>query len=52
MVWILLPKEREVLVVTRAGESRHGMGDRLPADPRLPDLAPLVDELFAQVSAG
>jgi len=52
VVWILLPKEREVLVVTRAGESRHGMGDRLPADPRLPDLAPLVDELFAQISAG
>ena len=51
VVWILLPKEREILVVTRAGESRHGMGDRLPPDPRLPDLAPPVDELFAQISA-
>ncbi len=52
VVWILLPKEREVLVVTRAGESRHRMGDRLPSDPRLPDLAPRVEDLFAQVSRG
>ena len=51
VVWILLPKEREVLVVTRAGESRHRMGDHLPPDPHLPDLAPSVDELFAQISA-
>jgi len=51
VAWILLPKKREVLVVTRAGESRHRMGERLPSDPRLPDLAPAVDELFAQISA-
>ena len=51
VVWILLPKEREVLVVTSAGESRHRMGERLPPDPHLPDLAPQVDELFAQISA-
>ena len=52
VVWILLPKELEVLVFTSAGESRHRMGERLPPDPRLPDLAPTVDELFRQVSAG
>src|SRR5207244_13346259 len=51
VVWVLLPKEREVLVVTRAGESRHRMGEHLPGDSRLPDLAPLVDDLFAQISA-
>ena len=51
VVWLLFPKEREVVVVTRAGESRHRMGERLPADPRLPDLAPRVDELFAPVAA-
>jgi hypothetical protein len=51
VVWILLPKEREVLVVRRAGESRHRMGELLPPDPRLPGLAPAVDELFRQVSA-
>ena len=51
VVWILLPKEREVLVVTPAGESRHQMGERLPPDPRLPGLAPQVEELFSQISA-
>src|SRR5438309_170930 len=47
VVRLLFPKEREVVVVTRADESRRRMGERLPADPRLPDLAPRVDELFA-----
>src|SRR5439155_17351972 len=51
VVWILLPKEREVLVVTAAAESRPQMGERLPPDPRLPGLAPQVDELFSQISA-
>jgi hypothetical protein len=50
VVWLLFPKEREVIVMTRAGESRHPMGERLPSDPRLPDLEPRVDELFLQVS--
>jgi Uma2 family endonuclease len=50
VVWLLLPALREVVVVTSGGESRHGMGDRLPADPRLPGLAPPVDELFHQIS--
>ena len=49
VVWLLLPKEGEVLVITRAGESRHRKGDRLPPDPRLPDLVPTVDELFFQI---
>jgi Uma2 family endonuclease len=52
IVWIVLPETREVLVLTRAGESRHGMGETLPSSPLLPDLAPRVDELCAQVSAG
>jgi len=51
VVWLLFPKEREVLVVTRGSESRHRMGEQLPCDPCLPDLAPSVDELFVQVSA-
>ncbi len=50
VVWLLFPKEREVIVVTRAGSSSHRIGERLPADPRLPDLAPRVDDLFAQLS--
>jgi hypothetical protein len=52
VVWLLFPKECEVVVVTRAGTSRHRVGECLPADPRLPDLAPRVDELFAQLLAG
>jgi len=52
LVWVVLPKVREVIVVTPAGDSRYRMGDRLPADPRLPGLAPTVDELFLQVSRG
>ena len=30
IVWLLFPREREVLVVTRAEESRHHPGARLP----------------------
>ncbi len=33
VVWLLFPKEREVVVVTRADESRRRMGERLPAEP-------------------
>ena len=51
VVWCLLPEQREVLVVTRAGESRHRERERLPCHAQLPELAPLVDDLFAQVVA-
>ena len=50
VVWIVLPKKREVLIVTAAGDTHHRRGERLPGDPRLPGLAPMVDELFVQVS--
>jgi len=49
IVWLVLTDRREVVVITRAGGTRHGMGERLPADPRLPDLAPMVEEFFRQV---
>ena len=49
IVWLVLTDRREVVVITRAGETRHGMGERIPADPRLPDLAPMVEEFFRQV---
>jgi Uma2 family endonuclease len=49
IVWLVLPREREVVVVTRAGESRHRAGHRLPAEPPLPDLAPSVDDFFRQL---
>ena len=50
VVWVLLPKECEVLVITRAGDNRCRMGERLPPDRRLPELTPTVNELFLQIS--
>jgi len=50
VVWLLHPRSRHVIVVTRAGETRHELGDRLPPFPDLPDLTPEVAELFWQVS--
>ena len=52
IVWIVLPESREVVVLTHEGARRYGLGDRLPSDPRLPDLAPAVDEFFVQISQG
>jgi len=50
VVWVVVPEQREVLLITREGESRHGRGERLPPHPQLPDLAPAVDDLFLQIS--
>jgi Uma2 family endonuclease len=50
VVWLVLPRARRVLVATSAGVSTFGPGDALPADARLPGLAPAVDELFAQIA--
>lgn len=49
VVWIVLPDPREVIVVEPAGRVRLGRGERLPAHPALPDLAPTVSELFTQI---
>lgn len=50
-VWIVLPREREVVVVDRDGrDSRHSVGERLPGRPELPDLGPAVADFFAQLS--
>jgi Uma2 family endonuclease len=50
VIWIVLPDERRVIVVTAAGETHHQPGDRLPKHPDLPGLEPEVAELFRQVS--
>jgi Uma2 family endonuclease len=50
IVWLLLAESREVLVVTGASERRYRTGERIPADPQLPGLAPLVDDFFRQAS--
>src|SRR5262245_22174637 len=50
VVWVVLPGEREVIVVTASGERRHAVGERLAAHPELPGLQPEVADLFRQVS--
>jgi Uma2 family endonuclease len=51
LVWIVLPGQREVIVVTSAGETRHAVGERLLVHQALPGLQPQVADLFRQVSA-
>jgi Uma2 family endonuclease len=51
IVWIVLPEPREVVVITGTGEHRCRLGETLPPHPALPDLTPLVDEFFVQISA-
>ena len=52
IVWLVLPPEREVVVITRTGEVTYRAGERLAAEPLLPDLAPAVDDFFVQLNAG
>jgi Uma2 family endonuclease len=52
VVWILLPRSREVLVISPKGEKRLSMRtsrERMPAHPALPELRPKVSEFFVQV---
>ncbi len=49
IVWLVLPATRDVVLVTTAGESRHGPGERLPVHPDLPGLVPEVDRFFRQL---
>jgi Uma2 family endonuclease len=51
VVWIVLAERAEILVIRSGGESRLSRGERVPAHPSLPDLEPLVDELFVQIDA-
>jgi hypothetical protein len=49
VVWIVLPRSQEVLVVSADGEKRLSIGKKLPAHPALPGLTPKVSELFVQI---
>ncbi|HEU4619736.1 MAG TPA: Uma2 family endonuclease [Gammaproteobacteria bacterium] len=49
VVWLVLPEQRKVIVLTADGESVHDADERLPSSPELPDLAPLVAEFFLQI---
>ena len=50
IVWIVLPEQRVVVVITRAEERRHRLGETLAPHPALPGLTPRVDEFFIQIS--
>jgi len=51
VVWIVLPEQQEVLVISSSEEHRCRAGESLPPHPALPDLSPRVDEFFLQISA-
>ena len=49
VVWVVIPAERTVRVITRAGMTEHGQDDRLPGHPALPGLTPEVADFFRQL---
>lgn len=51
-VWLVLPETREIVALARAGETRVGPGQRLPAHPDLPDLSPDAGDFFVQLDGG
>jgi len=51
-VWLVLPDEREVLVLSVDGERRFELGAKLPEVPELPGLSPEVADFFRQLGAG
>ena len=50
IVWIVLPEQREVVVITVADEHRCRVGETLTPHPALPGLAPRADDFFVQIS--
>lgn len=49
VVWLLVPRTREVHVIDAEGETRLDVSARLPERPELPGLAPRVADLFRQL---
>ena len=49
VVWIVLPREREVLCLTPGHEHRARAGETLPESPSLPGLIPRIDRFFTQL---
>jgi len=48
-VWVVLPKTREVVVVTEVGRVRHRVGERVPEPAGLVGLSPSVGDFFLQL---
>ena len=49
VVWLILPKTREVVVLTEHGAQRFSRDQRLSEAPSLPQLTPVAAELFFQL---
>jgi Uma2 family endonuclease len=49
VVWLVLPETRQVLVLTKDGECRHGPQGTLPPLAVLPGLEPAVARFFVQL---
>lgn len=49
LVWVILPKTREFVVLRADGEERYRPGDRIAARPMLPGLEPAVGDFFEQL---
>jgi hypothetical protein len=49
VVWLLLARSRTAAVITNEGERTVARTDRMPLDASLPDLAPVVGDLFRQL---
>jgi Uma2 family endonuclease len=49
VVWIVLPREREVLHLTSGQEHRARAGEMLPEGGGLPGLTPRIDRFFTQL---
>jgi Uma2 family endonuclease len=49
VVWILVPADRAVIVVTHEGQVHLSFGERVPPHAELPDLRPEVALLFRQL---
>lgn len=50
-VWLVLPEQRKVVVITADGESVHEGDERLRGAPELPELAPVAAEFFRQIDS-
>jgi Uma2 family endonuclease len=49
VVWLVIPDERSVIVVTASGEVTLDSDRTIPRHPSFPDLEPSVRELFRQI---
>jgi hypothetical protein len=49
IVWLVLPEERAVTVITHSGSKRYPAGTSLDEHAALPELRPDAGEFFTQI---